>query len=105
MVYCVYTVTIIHMSTIQIRVDKKLKKQARKVLDEIGLDMSSAITLYLKQISLRKGLPFLALTKNDLTPEAEDTILNAAQDVRSGKNITHAMNPDELIDYLDRDED
>jgi addiction module RelB/DinJ family antitoxin len=45
-------------SNIFARVEPELKEQAEAVLNEIGLPMSGAITLFLKQIVLRRGVPF-----------------------------------------------
>ena len=68
------------MSHIQIRIDEKTKKSAKKVLDQIGLDMTSAITVYLKQIVVHQGIPFPLLTENGLTVEEEKRIIEAAKD-------------------------
>lgn len=35
---------------INVRVDAKLKEQATQVLDDLGLDRTTAITLYLAQV-------------------------------------------------------
>ena len=35
-------------STIQVRVDEKTKRDAARTLQEMGLDMSSAVKLFLK---------------------------------------------------------
>ena len=43
---------------INIMVDKKVKEDAVKVLDELGLSMSMAITIYLKQIIKTNSIPF-----------------------------------------------
>ena len=45
-------------SNIFARVEPELKEQAEAVLNEIGLPMSNAITLFLKQIVLQRGVPF-----------------------------------------------
>ena len=45
-------------TAINIMIDEELKENAAKVLDELGLSMSTAITLYLKQICKEKGIPF-----------------------------------------------
>ena len=45
-------------SAINIQVDSELKKDATLVLTELGLSMSSAITLFLKQVVKRNGIPF-----------------------------------------------
>lgn len=88
------------MSHIQIRIDEKTKKSAKKILDGLGVDMTSAIKIYLKQIVITKGIPFRLLTENGFTPEQEEEILKAAKEAEQGKNVTKAMSPKEAIDYL-----
>ena len=43
---------------INIMVDKKIKEDVVQVLDELGLSMSMAITIYLKQIIRTNSIPF-----------------------------------------------
>lgn len=88
------------MSTIQIRIDEKTKKSAKKVLDEVGIDMSSAIKLYLHQISIRRGIPFQILTENGLTLDQERDVLKASKESRKGINVTEPMNVKEALAYL-----
>lgn len=88
------------MSTIQIRIDEKTKKSARKILDKIGIDMSSAIKAYLKQIVIRKRIPFRFITKNGLTLEEERAILKASKEAKMGKNVSGPFSTDEAIEYL-----
>ena len=45
-------------SAINIQVDSNIKKEATMVLSELGLSMSSAINLFLKQVVKKNGLPF-----------------------------------------------
>ena len=49
-----------YMATVptQIRIDEELKKQAVDLFAQLGLDMSSAMNMFLKQCVLRGGLPF-----------------------------------------------
>ena len=42
----------------QIRIDADVKKQATDLFNKLGLDMSSAVNLFLHQCILRGGLPF-----------------------------------------------
>lgn len=88
------------MTTIQIRIDEKTKKGAKKVFDKLGIDLSTGIKMYLKQVTLRKGLPFLALTENGFTPEEEQEIIKAAEEAKRGINVTKPMSGDEAIEYL-----
>lgn len=45
-------------SAINIQIDSTVKKEATIVLTELGLSMSSAINLFLKQVVKRNGIPF-----------------------------------------------
>ena len=42
----------------QVRIDEELKKQAVDLFSQLGLDMSGAMNMFLKQCVLRGGLPF-----------------------------------------------
>ena len=42
----------------QIRIDANIKKQAMDLFNDLGLDMSGAVNLFLHQCVLRGGLPF-----------------------------------------------
>lgn len=42
----------------QIRIDSEIKKQAMDLFSSLGLDMSSAVNIFLHQCILRGGLPF-----------------------------------------------
>ena len=42
----------------QIRIDADIKKQAVELFDNLGLDMSTAVNIFLHQCVLRGGLPF-----------------------------------------------
>ena len=45
-------------STITVRVDEKVKKDACHIFNEVGMDMSTAINVYLKQVIRVNGIPF-----------------------------------------------
>lgn len=47
------------MTNITIRIDEKLKKEAKNTLEKQGLDMSTAIKMFFSQVIIEKGLPFL----------------------------------------------
>lgn len=89
------------MSTIQIRIDQKLKRQANKIFNELGIDMSTGIKIYLKKVIAKKGLPFTMLTENGLTPQQEEEILQAEKEALMGVNVSPAFdNAKEAIAYL-----
>lgn len=56
-------------ATLNLRVNPIVKERAEKVLSKLGVPMSTAIDIYLNQISLTGGIPF-AIT----LPKAPDAI-------------------------------
>lgn len=47
------------MTTINVRIEEKTKVQAAKTLAKLGLDMSSAVKIFLTQVVHEDGLPFI----------------------------------------------
>lgn len=45
-------------ATLNLRVNPQVKKEAEGILDQLGIPMSTAITMYLKQIVITGGIPF-----------------------------------------------
>lgn len=45
-------------TTLNLRVNSDVKRSAEKVLSQLGMPMSTAIDIYLKQISMTGGIPF-----------------------------------------------
>ncbi len=88
------------MTTIQVRVDEHTKLASSKILEDLGLDISSAIKVYLKQIIATKGIPFPLLTRNGFFMEEERAILQASAEAKRGINVTKAMNVHEALAYL-----
>ncbi len=54
---------------IQARIDPEVKNKAQKILNKLNISMSEAISIFLTQVSLNKGIPFEVRIPNDLTEE------------------------------------
>jgi len=54
-------------ATVRARIEPDLKNKAEKVFRELGLSTTQAISLFYKQVELRKGLPFEVVIPNDIT--------------------------------------
>lgn len=52
-------------SVINVNVDAKLKKDANAILKELGLNMSSAINMFLVQVVKKNGIPFEIVNGKD----------------------------------------
>lgn len=61
----------------QVRIDADIKKEATALFSSLGLDMSSAVNLFLHQCVLRGGLPFAVEV-----PQYSDKTLNAMAEAR-----------------------
>jgi len=83
------------MTTLQVRIDPKLKKQAQKIAEMLGMDLSTSIKMFLTQMVRWKGMPFEIRTENGFTLRQEQKLL---QDIEaSKKNGRRYASIDELI--------
>lgn len=46
------------MKNLQVRLPEDLREEADRVLDEIGMDMSTAIRVYLRKVVQTRSIPF-----------------------------------------------
>ncbi len=68
-------------ATLNLRINQDVKHNAETVLSALGLSMTAAITIYLKQIALKGAIPFeLSLNKG---PNHLNTDLMTADEIRS----------------------
>ena len=81
-------------TTIQIRVDEDLKRQAAKVLGQMHITMSEAIKMFLGQIVHRKRLPLEVFVPN------EETRKRMAE-VDAGVGLHEVSSVEELMKELD----
>ncbi len=56
-------------ATIQARIDPRVKQKAQKIFNKLNMSMSEAISIFLTQVSIEKGIPFLIKIPNELTEE------------------------------------
>jgi addiction module RelB/DinJ family antitoxin len=102
-----HTITSIIMSKVlQVRIDADLKNKAEKVLEEMGMDLPTAIRVFLKKVIYTKSIPFnlstRSLTENGFTPEFEDLILKASSE---NKNLKGFDSSNDLINFLNNSQD
>ncbi len=76
---------------IQVRIDAKTKKEAKKILDSLGIDMSSAIKIFFRQVINTRNLPFeirgedgLTLAKSEELREALASAKNSDKEFETG---------------------
>jgi len=67
-------------ATVRARVDAELKEDVEKILSEIGLSTSQAITMFMKGIKRERGIPMELKIPNELT-------MQVIEDARNGVNM------------------
>jgi DNA-damage-inducible protein J len=72
-------VTMPKTANINARVEKDLKTKAEKVLRHVGVKTSDAITMFLRQVVLQRGLPFDVRVPNAETRKAIAELENPAK--------------------------
>ena len=87
------------MASVTVRVDADTKEQAARILEGLGLDLSSATRAFFRQVVLKQGLPFyVAYPVESLTPEAEARFVQAEQ--RLAAQPSGHPTPDGFFDAL-----
>lgn len=74
------------------RVEPEIKEQAERVLDQLGIPMSNAVGMFLRQIVIQRGIPFeiklpakRPLALGELTKEQFDAeLLKGMDDIENG---------------------
>jgi DNA-damage-inducible protein J len=83
-------------TNINIRVDEDLKRKAETIFAELGLNMSTAMNIFLRYAVRYGGIPFDLRIEN---PNAET--LEAINDVNNNHNMSKAFNSiNELMEDL-----
>lgn len=82
-------------ATIQARIDPEIKAQAQKILNTLNITLSEAISMYLTQVALQKGIPFELKIPNELTA---DTLRKS----EAGLELNEVDSVHELFEELEK---
>ncbi len=80
-------------ATLSVRMEPSLKRDAEKIMKNLGLPASQAVTLFYRQLVLQKGLPFEVKLPNELTRKA-------LEDALSRRDLTSYSSTEELFEDL-----
>ena len=87
-------------TTLQIRLDQKMKNEASKTFKSMGLDMSTGVKLFLAQVVNTKSIPFPVMSADYWPEEKKKELVRIAEktlkDYKSGK-IKAYDNVDEMF--------
>lgn len=81
-------------ATIQARIDPDTKTKAQHILNKLNISMSEAISLFLTQVTLNRGIPFDIKIPNELT---SGTLRKSEEN----RDLHQVSSVDELFQELD----
>ncbi len=83
--------------TLHIRIEPNVKTRAESTLSDLGISITEAVNIFLRQVILNDGIPF-AIMKPRYNSETEEAI----EDVKNGKNISKTFDSvEEMFKELD----
>lgn len=84
------------MANLRVRIDDDLKDESAKILDELGLDISTGVRMFLKQVVVDRGIPFKVTLNSPLLSQA-------MKDIEDG-NVESFDSVDELFKDLENED-
>ena len=77
---------------LNIRIEPELKKEVEKTLNDLGMNIADAVTVFLKQVVMTNSIPFMIKKPkyNEETIEAlkeADAIMEKPEDYKSYDNV------------------
>lgn len=90
--------------TLNIRIEPELKKQVETTLNDLGMNIADAVTIFLKQVVMTDSIPFIIKKPrfNKETLEAikeTDEIMKHPEDYKSYNNVY------EIIEEMENEEE
>ena len=88
------------MISTSIKIDAKTKKEAQELFKDLGINLTTAVNIFLKQAVREQGLPFyVGKTKY------KDEVYQAMKEAEQGKNLSKGYdNVKEMFEDILRDE-
>lgn len=84
---------------IQVRVSDELKKEATDLFEELGIDLSTAIRIFLRTCIREGGIPFTMKTKTQKADEAFEKAIEEMNEI-SRQNGNCNMTLDEINEEI-----
>lgn len=69
--------------TLNIRIEPELKKEVEITLNDLGMNIAEAVTIFLKQVVMTDSIPFI-IRKPKLNAET----IKAMEDAKKGKKLS-----------------
>ena len=89
------------MSATTINIDDETKKEAQELFKDLGMNLTTAINIFLKQAIREQRIPFYVGE-----PKYKEEVYQAMKDLKQGKNLSKSYHSArEMIEDILKDED
>ena len=78
-------------TSVTIRMDENLKKQAEILFDDMGLNMTTAITMFTKAVVRQNKIPFEIVADPFYSEENQRHLQKSVADLEAGKGKAHEL--------------
>ena len=79
-------------STLQVRLDTRLKKDADQFFSAAGLDITTAVRMFLRQVVIRQNIPFDIIAEDPFYSTANQSVLKKSiRQLEAGKGKAHEL--------------
>ena len=87
---------------VQSKVPLEVKQSSEKILNDFGLDISTAIRMFLIKVKNTQSIPFtIGYDNNSISKELSNYLLTTEQDIEQDKNVLHFTDNQEGFTYLE----
>ena len=89
--------------TLNIRIEPELKRQVEKTLNDLGMNIADAVTIFLKQVVMTDSIPFI-IGKPKFSKETLEAIEEANKIMEHPENYKSYSNLSEILEDINNDE-
>lgn len=89
--------------TLNIRIEPELKREVEKTLNDLGMNIADAVTIFLKQVVMTDSIPFI-IRKPKFNKETLEAIEEANKIMEHPENYKSYNNLSEILEDINSDE-
>lgn len=89
-------------NTLNIRIEPELKKEVEATLNDLGMNIADAVTIFLKQVVLTDSIPFM-IRKPKFNKETSEAIIEANTIMEHPEDYKSYNNVYEMIEEIENE--
>lgn len=90
--------------TLNIRIEPELKKEVETTLNDLGMNIADAVTIFLKQVVMTDSIPFI-IKKPKFNQETLEAIKEADEIMKHPEDYKSYNNVYEMIEEIEDEEE